>query len=99
MSIIHYHLCDKNAYRVSLEENGQRRFLGKIRQLYICHLNTHAWEATDADGSHLFVHQQRWQAAYALKWSYDGRTGNPFPVALHHRKEITEIGVEEPQYA
>ena len=62
--------------------DGTSRLLGEVRQRWFRHIQQLAWEATGADQSHRAVHEERWQAEWALTW--DG-TGYPFPVHPRHR--------------
>jgi hypothetical protein len=69
--------------------DGSERLLGRVEHRFFRHLSVRSdrsdgffWEATAADGSHRAVHEERWQAAWALAW--DG-IGYPFPVHPRHR--------------
>lgn len=58
------------------------RLLGEVQYRWYRHIQQFAWEATGADQSHRAVHDERWQAEWALAW--DGR-GYPFPVHPRYR--------------
>jgi hypothetical protein len=58
------------------------RLLGEVQYRWFRHIRQFAWEATGADQSHRAVHEERWQAEWALAW--DG-TGYPFPVHPRYR--------------
>jgi len=62
--------------------DGSHKVLGRVEYRWFRHLNGSHWEATAADGSHRAVHDERWQAAWALGWN---GIGYPFPVHPRYR--------------
>jgi hypothetical protein len=68
-------------FRVFTQTDGVATLVGQVEHKWFRHIRQYGWEATAVDGSHRAVHEEQWQAAWALTW--DGK-GYPFPVTRRH---------------
>ena len=70
--------------------DGMVEVLGTITEFYIRHIGRFGWEAMAADG-HLGVHEQSWQAAFALSLARPASHTwvPPFPVAQSKRRLLS----------